>query len=1098
MAKTTKDNYGGTGFRPSTYYTAEGISDMSESMREEYLKDRFAGKIISANADFTIHGHTDNGITYDLYGNPEDLTKKLIDYYNGVADYDQDRLEENTFYRLDGWTVVKKFFDPETEEEVESEDLEQVRLDNSYNDQYLGHMDLNWSVFHDADSDKYIFLIHPHLGGDPRGNYGEPFILVGEDLDELTNRFIFDFLVGQATISFEFSDDSSLTYYSETESRNWGFETEEPEDNTIAHDLYESFESLVSEDKDEAITEFYESNSIKKMEDGGVAEEEDTPMVKVRIETSKGEPNEKWFDISEYTIGDDIIDEIEGYADGYDYSFVEYKGFGEDNFSETMTESDFDEIIDGFDLYQESDYPVSLINEFKRDSGVDSYEDAIREMDNNYRGAYRRFTDMVRDMVQEGIYVPNPSDMNVGELDARMIALDKADSEIRSMSFEDKLSKSDLSDEYNEDRQKIEDKIDVLNERLETLNNSIDQKSGDYYDTTMLHIGEIEAEIEEVEEEMDNLPDKWMGRVDDSASEKIIDEEISRLENDLENWLDEHGYFENLTEVSFLRIDYDKIASELEADYQKYLLGNTEYIFNYKNGGTVKVGARKLHDYYLMEMTTKNLVKGFRSKKDALDARKELRGDYPDLRFSVYPLSKVKDKYNIDPENHNSFIDLKGMSLSDKTAVNNRKGVDYTGLYGFGGVARKGRRGVRKARNWVERQWKEADFGDGQGSAKFNNGGDMGQFLPPNTVELYVNDIPHFITRIDSTHVEIVLHMDSIGKGGMAVWHIEQLRDRPFYESVKNWIKGGSKPVNKEFIDETYDAGGEITQLVFVDNDKLGRIQDVKRKKSGIKYVVRTPDGRKRLGRYPAHRVTLAKKGLEVKDSLDQMSEEDIVYIAEKISGKKDRDVSECKRFLEDKDILTSHLDESSYAEFDKLLSGNHSDVLQAREIWSNWSHKNKFGYCNFWIDSHTALGIDPNTGKEINMNVAKEIVNDKLYGSKNFRESEKVIGRTMPRSFKSGGVANKGTKIVESGKNAKLINKVFNDWVNIKDDSQFKRWESKVKHLRFGSKKDKNIIDVISENNPQFKADWLESAFKRNLISALGLKEPKSGKIKF
>jgi hypothetical protein len=72
----------------------------------------------------------------------------------------------------------------------------------------LGLIDLNWRVYYDDVNEHYFYVIHPHIGGDIRGNYGDALILKGDDKEELFYRYYYDFISGRATIYFEFKDGS--------------------------------------------------------------------------------------------------------------------------------------------------------------------------------------------------------------------------------------------------------------------------------------------------------------------------------------------------------------------------------------------------------------------------------------------------------------------------------------------------------------------------------------------------------------------------------------------------------------------------------------------------------------------------------------------------------------------------------------------------------------------------------------------------------------------------------------------------------------------------------------------------------------------------
>jgi hypothetical protein len=161
---------------------------------------------------------TDTSFSYNLKSENNDLRNDLLSYYRENSDYTENSLDENTLYKLNDWDLVRKEIDPETEEVYDTIDLTEESADNTYNFGYLGAIDLNWKLFYDEDYDKYFYVIHPHLGGDIRGNYGEAFILEGDDKEDLFYRFYNTFISGMANAYITFDNGDNVVFDSEQDS----------------------------------------------------------------------------------------------------------------------------------------------------------------------------------------------------------------------------------------------------------------------------------------------------------------------------------------------------------------------------------------------------------------------------------------------------------------------------------------------------------------------------------------------------------------------------------------------------------------------------------------------------------------------------------------------------------------------------------------------------------------------------------------------------------------------------------------------------------------------------------------------------------------
>ena len=348
------------------------VSEMDYSDRREFIEKKYLNKIKDASFSFMIHG---TGFSYDMKGDRKAIQKELLDYYKSESDYTESSLNEDTMYMVKDWDMYRKEIDPDTDEVIDEYELTEVSADNTYNSSYLGATDLNWRVYHDEEFDKWFYVIHPHLGGDIRGNYGDAFILEGDDKEELFYRFYEGFISGSASIYLTFTDDSSITFDSEQDSDVFYFRHEASNDefevSSIAQMYLNDFNKFDSWHGDEFLEEtvdlFMQEKKVDKKALGGGVGDDDEPRVYVQI---LGYPEGKWIELSDLSSGSDVIEHIQEMMDELneskggnreEYAFHDYEGYGEHLYDEYMGESEFDEIIESYDEFKNSDYPYEIV-----------------------------------------------------------------------------------------------------------------------------------------------------------------------------------------------------------------------------------------------------------------------------------------------------------------------------------------------------------------------------------------------------------------------------------------------------------------------------------------------------------------------------------------------------------------------------------------------------------------------------------------------------------------------------------------------------------------------------------------------------------------
>jgi len=124
-------------------------------------------------------------------------------------------------------------------------------------------------------------------------------------------------------------------------------------------------------------------------------------------------------------------------------------------------------------------------------------------------------------------------------------------------------------EKYDNEKEELEDKIKSIESEIEDLTEfqrSFEDESE--YEKISEQIEEKELEKEEVESQLDDIQSVFEDEAKDEVISIFYDKIVDQLEYNLSSWLEEHGYSEeNITELGFIGIDYDKIGQELSNDY---------------------------------------------------------------------------------------------------------------------------------------------------------------------------------------------------------------------------------------------------------------------------------------------------------------------------------------------------------------------------------------------------------------------------------------------------------------------------------------------------------------------------------------------------
>jgi len=180
------------------------VKDMSYAERREWIKENIVPNLKSAVNYWNSYNHG----SFD--SNDKKSEKEFLDKVRKSAMYGStEEFEKATSLKVDdsGWGL----------QSPEGEEFEQVASDNTYNSSYLGLFDWNFRIYSIYD-ERFVLIAHPHMGGDVRGNYGDPIFLEGESKEDVLMKFYEEVIDGKHSVNLEFKDGTSVTFDAQQDS----------------------------------------------------------------------------------------------------------------------------------------------------------------------------------------------------------------------------------------------------------------------------------------------------------------------------------------------------------------------------------------------------------------------------------------------------------------------------------------------------------------------------------------------------------------------------------------------------------------------------------------------------------------------------------------------------------------------------------------------------------------------------------------------------------------------------------------------------------------------------------------------------------------
>ena len=246
----------------------------------------------------------------------------------------------------------------------------------------------------------------------------------------------------------------------------------------------------------------------------------------------------KWFDLDDYSDADELVEAIEEYMTSLgkeEYAIHDIENFPREFYSEYMGKSDFEKVYEIMEKAKEFKLPLEVVAEVAREYSIDAVD--------GFQGKYDDISDFAYEMVEE-IGIDNFSKPEVytyvSETDKRIIAGEEGDN------FVDNLS----------DREIIE---------------------------------EADMDFDEYQEADEEAQEKMLEEAKDIVRKQIYEEWYEGLDDPYDFLVEEKGMYKysDLKNLSFVQIDYEKLANDLEYDYNTVEYDGDVYVFNpnYAKGG---------------------------------------------------------------------------------------------------------------------------------------------------------------------------------------------------------------------------------------------------------------------------------------------------------------------------------------------------------------------------------------------------------------------------------------------------------------------------------------------------------------------------------
>jgi antirestriction protein len=273
----------------------------------------------------------------------------------------------------------------------------------------------------------------------------------------------------------------------------------------------------------------------------------------------------EWLDLDDYNDSDELEEAISELMEKWskesgetveEYAIHDTENLPSGFVNEYMSAKDFQPYYEAKEVADYLHIPTDVVFEWMNDRGEDSAESAK----DAYQGEYDDMEDFAYRLTEDVGPPSNPEYyIYISDTDRRILAGEEADSIVDSMDDDELIREAGMEDEYEE---------------IENTRKTEEDQDYDGGDT-------------DTDEEIKKLVEKAKEKI----REEKYDEIYTALEDPVQYFVEDHGIYsmEDLMKASFVQMDYEKLATDLNNDYDEVRYDGKSYIFssNYAKGGAI-------------------------------------------------------------------------------------------------------------------------------------------------------------------------------------------------------------------------------------------------------------------------------------------------------------------------------------------------------------------------------------------------------------------------------------------------------------------------------------------------------------------------------
>ncbi len=393
---------------------------------------------------------------------------------------------------------------------------------------------------------------------------------------------------------------------------------------------FSNIDSALMQSTVAAEKEKFNSNETEMASGGALGDDNPKIYIADLAAYNEGKLIGEWIDLSSMDSGSEVMEAIQEFLDAQseeqgvereEYAIHDYENFPKKFYSESMGESDFDELIEFIKAAEDADIPMDVAEQWISDTGGD-----VSKLRDAFYGKYDDLSDFAEQYVGDvgGLDGVSNADqyISLSDTDRRIMAGEQADSAVDNMDNDDLVSRADMESDMEsfkdtmDEIESAESELSDLKDELAALESDVESAESDLSDARDAEneddiatyesqvedatekVTEKQEEIDEKETEIQNLresleykdEDDIVDKARDVVRDEVYDEWYDGLGNAYSFLVEEQGIYDNESFLNTFKysFDYDDFGEDLKQDYT--IIDGEDgsiYVFtdNYAKGG---------------------------------------------------------------------------------------------------------------------------------------------------------------------------------------------------------------------------------------------------------------------------------------------------------------------------------------------------------------------------------------------------------------------------------------------------------------------------------------------------------------------------------